>query len=497
MVFPGHPARAFFRAYVYMLPGVLAMLLVARHLPLVIQEVGMAVVLSAFVVAGAVKGLGLRADVPWFRLAVERFFAYLTDLTVLLGGGVLLGLMALGVGTAAAQVLPVPPRGLAIPTFLVLVGPVLYRCWPVLSLAYLLPEHPAAEGGSLWARLSFGAAARLTRFHDPQGLTWFVLAACYASLLTLALVAIMPAEAGLQPLLIGAFYLIFLPVTVFVVVACCVHLWAEARGVPLPGLRTAAAEASLGAEPAPWPGTLPEPVWETPVWEDTPPEALPAPGPEPPAPGPLPEPDPEAPGVDGGEPAAPDDEAVPEAGDDAAPETAADDAAGEAAPSLTEPVPVAEPVVRPYTYFRLFPRDIRPPLTPFDEGGTGAFFVYLAPRNICTGLFHPRAVDAAFLRELYQHFTLGNATLYIVEKWFVARPGDALADDVPPVPRPAAGRGVRYGVFRDPAQTPRGEAAFVTEYQNPANAAQAALDLSRRQDVAVLAGRLVEVFDWD
>lgn len=483
-----------------MLPGVLAMLLVARQLPLAIQEVGMGVVLSGFVVAGAVKGLGLRAEIPLFRLAVERFFPYLTDMATLLGGFLVLGLIAAGLGTVAAQVVPISHQVLAIPVFLVLAGPLLYRFWPVLSLSYLLPDADAAPGAvaPLWDRLSFAAAARLTRIYDPRGLTWLVLAACYASLLTLALIAGLPGEVGLRPLLIGAFYLIFLPVTIFVVVVCGYQLWAEAFGEPLPWGALPAGEHDAPEAVAETPAEAS--VEEVPTAEAGLAEAEPAEGDD--AADDVADADRESLPAAVDEPVAVDEdrgereEALTEAAAPA-PEEAPAEASAEAAEA--EEVSPADPPLRPYAYLRLFPADVVPPISPFGEGGAGMYFVYLSCRNVCTYLFNPRSVDAAFLRELYQHFALGNATLYIVEKWFVAQPEAAAAQagERPPAPRSASGTGVRYGVFRDPAQTPPGGAAFVTEYQNPSNAAQATFDLSRKHQVAVLAGRIVEVFNWD
>ncbi|PKL80563.1 MAG: hypothetical protein CVV27_00150 [Candidatus Melainabacteria bacterium HGW-Melainabacteria-1] len=138
-------------------------------------------------------------------------------------------------------------------------------------------------------------------------------------------------------------------------------------------------------------------------------------------------------------------------------------------------------------YQNLFPEDFPSQLKPFDPGGGGAWFAYVSNRNQATCLFAPRPLDE-LMRALNKALPVGYATLFLLEKVLVHRPGEP----TPALP-PA---GFAYGVFLGPEQAHVGSSAMLCESVSLEEADAAAAEYCRMQQMPAMVVRIVEILPW-
>jgi hypothetical protein len=215
---PAFPVRAVLGAYRGMLPWLLTTWVLASFLPGPGgQQVLLVAGVSPFLVAAAVRGMGLHRDRGTAPLAVERGFTHLTSLLPLL---VFVAFAAAIGGTAGAMIADAldlrDDRATALPLAAVAALPILWWHWPAAVLAYVAPEEAGYRrpDGRAWRGPRYRDARRLMRAAGDPIRTSVILGILLIWIAALAVLRDAPTQAPVPLAAAGASYLLFLPLLV-------------------------------------------------------------------------------------------------------------------------------------------------------------------------------------------------------------------------------------------------------------------------------------------
>jgi hypothetical protein len=215
---PAFPVAAVLGAYRGMLPWLLATWLVASFLPGPGgQHVLLVAGVSPFLVAAAVRGMGLHRDRGTAALAVERAFAHLTSLVPLLLFVAFAAAIGGTVGAMIADALGLhDARATSLPLAALTALPILWWHWPAAVLAYVAPEEAGSRrpDGRAWRGPRYRDARRLLRAAGDPVRTAVIVAILMIWITALAVVRDAPAQAPVPLAAAGASYLLFLPLLV-------------------------------------------------------------------------------------------------------------------------------------------------------------------------------------------------------------------------------------------------------------------------------------------
>jgi hypothetical protein len=208
---PGHVGAA----YRGMLPWSAATGLIALALPGPAgQQLFLVIGASPFLLAAAVRGLGLHNGWNVLALAVHRAFTHLTSLLVLVAltalaaavGGTAGGMIADLAGIQDDRVLSIPLAGIA-------ALPILWRRWPAAVLAYTVPASAGlqAPGRRAWRGPRYSDAAPLSRAAGRARQTAILLALFFLWTTLLLTAGDHGGALPLDRIVEAASYLVFLP----------------------------------------------------------------------------------------------------------------------------------------------------------------------------------------------------------------------------------------------------------------------------------------------
>jgi hypothetical protein len=177
------------------------------------QQVLLILGASPFFAAATARALGLHRPWTTAALAVDRAFSHLASLAVLAVFFALAAALGATLGAWAADRLGLADdRALSMPLAALATLPILWRHWPAILLAYLVPEGFGSRvGGRAWRGPGYSEARQLARATARPGRTLLLL-----SFLLLWIALALAAGAAQEQLLVRALeaatYLVFIPV---------------------------------------------------------------------------------------------------------------------------------------------------------------------------------------------------------------------------------------------------------------------------------------------
>lgn len=211
----GFDPRQVGAACVAMLPWALATWVIALILPGPGgRQLFLVVGASPFLLAAAVKGMGLHTGWNVVALAVHRAFTHLTSLLFLV---VITALAAAVGGTVGAMIAELAglqdDRPLSIPMAALAALPVLWRRWPAAVLAYVVPASAGVQlpGRRAWRGPRYADARHLTRASGDARQTAALLGLFFLWTTLLITAGDYRGELPLPLAVQAASYLVFLP----------------------------------------------------------------------------------------------------------------------------------------------------------------------------------------------------------------------------------------------------------------------------------------------
>ena len=224
--------RSFLRAYANMLPALLFLGIVLPRMDRLIQALILAGVSTVFLYAGVVKSMGImpRKSVFWFGM--DRLYAFFTPTFLFLSIYAGFAVVSFLVAAMAGDALSLRVTVLFILILTVISYPALTRLWPVLAIAFVVPDElghrRVALGlmGHFWIGPGLKSVFGWTRSYTGM----WSLHLLPVGLIHVLLLSIIfyPSLTLDQPWhLVIPFVLLFglLPVMVFVTTAKCRELW--------------------------------------------------------------------------------------------------------------------------------------------------------------------------------------------------------------------------------------------------------------------------------